>query len=154
MNSALEWARSRLRHGFPVFLEPHVLGLCVCLLLGDFTWILLPNVACQWHTRAPPCASWVSALTHSNLPILNQELCAKTGGRGTAKRLCEEWLGNDTKSRGPKVKYITSLLNVDRALTHLEVMVYTYCLRFWNSVNPAKYSTSLKSSLFVLTVSG
>lgn len=104
-----------------------------------------------WHTLAPPCASWVSALTLSNLPILSQELCTKTGGRGTAERLCGEWLGNDTKSYGPKVKYVTSLLNVDRALTHLEGMVDTYFLRFWNSGNPAKYFTSLKSSLFILT---
>lgn len=72
-------------------------------------------------------------------------------GRGTATRLCKEWLGNDTKSHYPEVKYVTSLLNVDRALTHLEGMVHTYCLRFWNSGNPAKYFMSLKSSLFIFT---
>lgn len=107
-----------------VFFEPHVLVLCLCLLLWDFTWILLPSMACQWHTQAPLCASWVSALILSNFTILSQE----AGGQlqGCVKNGWEMIL----KAITLKSNIVTSLLNVDRALTHVEGMMDTHCLRF------------------------
>lgn len=83
-----------------VFFEPHVLVLCLCLLLWDFTWILLPSMACQWHTQAPSSLCQLGVSTHPFQPHHPEP-----GGKGTATRLCKEWLGNDTKSHYPQVKY-------------------------------------------------
>lgn len=60
-----------------VFLEPHVLGLCLCLLLWGFMWILLPSGTLGLLS--------VPALILSSLTILSQELCTTTGGKGQLK---------------------------------------------------------------------
>lgn len=147
MNSMLECARAKFRHRFPGCSLSPMCWFCVSVsCFGILHGFYFPAWPASGTLRLLPlCASWVSALILSNLTILSQE--ARGQLQGCVKNGWEMIL----KATTLKSNIVTSLLNVDRALTHLEGMVDTHCLRFWNSGNPAKYFMSLKSSLFIFT---
>lgn len=111
-----------------------MLGVCLSPALGFFRDFTSQHGLPVAHS-SPVCASWVSALIPSTLAILSQEPCTKAGGRGTAERLWKEWLGSDTKSHYPEVKYVTSLLNVDSlgASRRKGGYLLLEILKFWES---------------------